>query len=522
LTTPVYENAPGDHNRLPEHIGAALLANEGERDRSKDRRTAVSSNGADGGKAGPVVQRGTRAIEPKPDALWHTPNREAWATVGGRHFPVPSSEFRHWIAGRFYECNGEPASGYKLDELVSAYSAEALFKSPAHRVHLRTAQDGDAIWLDLADAEGRAVRIDKEGWRVVPASEVGPKFHRPPNMRPLPEPVPEGADADQLRKLLNLSDEATFRLLLTWLSFAIVPEKPYPILAVSGPAGAAKSSFAEFVRATIDPSEVPLFGMPRREDLPAFAKNNPILCFDNLSTITAYLADDLCRLATGGGLGGRKFYTNDSEATFNAKRPVLLTGINDVATRGDLADRTIVVRLEKIPEASRRTDADVREAFTVAHPRILASLLDMVVMGLRRLADIKRERRKLPRMADFAEWGFAVAPAIGWSAEDFDRAYRVNWNEAFEAAIEDDPIAPPILSLLEKQPGKAWEGTTGKLLTKLKAIAEDAAFAPHFPKSPEALGKALGRIEPALAARGVTMQRGRVTEGSWVNLRRTG
>jgi hypothetical protein len=57
-------------------------------------------------------------------------------------------------------------------------------------------------------------------------------------------------------------------------------------------------------------------------------------------TISAYLADDLCRLATGGGLGGRKFYTNDGEATFNARRPVLLTGINDVATRGDLADRT--------------------------------------------------------------------------------------------------------------------------------------------------------------------------------------
>src|SRR5215472_18627179 len=94
--------------------------------------------------------------------------------------------------------------------------------------------------------------------------------------------------------------------------------KPYPIIAVSGPAGAAKSSFAEFVRMTIDPSEVPLFGMPKRDDLPAFAKNNRVLCFDNLSTISAYLADDLCRLATGGGLGGRKFYTNDGEATFNA------------------------------------------------------------------------------------------------------------------------------------------------------------------------------------------------------------
>jgi hypothetical protein len=474
------------------------------------------------GGTGQTAQRGGRPIEPKPDALWHTPTREAWATVGGRHYPVQSSDFRHWLAGRFYECNGEPASAYKLDELVSAYSAEALFKGPEHRVHLRMAREAAAIWLDLADAEGRAVRIDKDGWGLVSAGQVTPKFFRPANMRPLPEPLPGAADASLLRKLLNLSDENTFRLLLTWLSFAIVPDKPYPILAVSGPAGAAKSSFAEFVRATIDPSEVPLFGMPKRDDLPAFAKNNPVLCFDNLSTISAYLADDLCRLATGGGLGGRKFYTNDGEATFNVRRPVLLTGINDVATRGDLADRTIVVRLEKIPEAGRRTDTEVREAFAEAQPRILAALLDMVAMGLRRYEDVREERRHLPRMADFALWGFAVAPAIRWSAEDFDRAYRVNRNEAFEAAIEDDPIAQPILGLLESRPDRSWHGTTQQLWTRLKNEAGDAARASTFPQSPVALGKALRRIEPALAVRGVVMVRSRVTVGSRVSLRAIG
>ena len=486
-----------------------------------DNGSASPRNGTGSNGAPQVPQRNGRPVEPKPDALWHTPNREAWATVGGHHFPVQSSDFRHWLAGRFYECNGEPASGYKLDELVSANAAEALFKGPEYRVHLRMARDGGTIWLDLADAEGRAVRIDKDGWTVLPAGQVTPKFSRPPNMRPLPEPLGGEADASLLRKLLNLSDENMFRLLLTWLSLAIVPDKPYPIVAVSGPAGAAKSSFAEFVRTTIDPSEVPLFGMPKRDDLPAFAKNNPVLCFDNLSTMGAYLADKLCRLATGGGLGGRKFYTNDGEATFNVRRPVVLTGINDVATRGDLADRSIVVRLEKIPEAGRRTDAEVREAFAQAHPRILAALLDMVAMGLRRYEDVRQERRRLPRMADFALWGFAVAPAIRWSAEDFDRTYRANRNEASEAAIEDDPIAPHILSFLERQKEKSWQGTTDQLWTRIKEIAGEAARAMNFPQSSVALGRALRRIEPALATRGVILERDRVAVGSRVSLRAT-
>jgi putative DNA primase/helicase len=199
-----------------------------------------------------------------------------------------------------------------------------------------------------------------------------------------------------------------------------------------------------------------------------------------------------------------------------------LTGINDVATRGDLADRTIVIRLEKISETDRRTDAELREAFAVAHPRILAALLDMVIMGLRRLEDVRKERRRLPRMADFAEWGFAVAPAIGWSAEDFANAYWANRNEAFEAAIEDDPIAQPILGLLENRPEPTWQGTTQQLWEKLKFFAADAARAPNFPQSPVALGKALGRIEPALAARSETMHRERVTAGMRIVLRATG
>jgi hypothetical protein len=406
--------------------------------------------------------------------------------------------------------------------VVAAIAAEALFKSPEHRVHLRTARQGDAIWLDVADTEGRAVRIDKHDWRVVPSREVGPKFFRPPNMRPLPQPSRRKAHPDDLRKLLNLSNEDTFQLLLTWLSFIVVPDQPYPVVAVSGPAGAAKSSFAELVRTTIDPNEVPLVGMPRGQDLVAYAKNNPILCFDNLSIISPYLADDLCRLATGGGLGGRRLYTNDAEATFNARRPILLTGINDVATRGDLADRTITVRLERISEAARRTDAEVRRRFSAAHPRILASLLDMVVMGLRRLDEVRKQRHKLPRMADFAQWGFAVAPAIGWGAEDFWRAYSANRNEAFEAVIEDDPVAPHILRLLERQKERAWQGTTEQLWTELKDIAGDAAGALNFPQSPVALGKVLRRIEPALAVRRVIMARERVTAGTRISLRATG
>jgi hypothetical protein len=137
-------------------------------------------------------------------------------------------------------------------------------------------------------------------------------------------------------------------------------------------------------------------------------------------------------------------------------------------------------------------------------------------LSLNRLGAGQKERPKYPEklLSDIP-----VAPAIGWSAEDFASAYWANRNEAFEAAIEDDPIAQPILSMLEGQREKAWQGTTLQLLNKLKGPLGDAARAPNFPQSPVALGRALSRIEPALAARGVTLNRERVTAGTRITLR---
>ena len=334
-----------------------------------------------------------------------------------------------------------------------------MFQGAEHRVHLRTArtQKGEVIWLDLADKAGRAVRIDASGWKVVTAAAVPVKFSRTANMRSLPEPLREEADASHLRLLINLPSENEFRLLLTAMSFALVPEMPYPIFTFEGLAGAAKTSAARAVRNTLDPSEVPVVGMPRGQDLVAYAKNNWMPVFDNLSILPAAFQDDLCRLATGGGMGGRKFFTNDGDATFERIRPMILTGINNLATRGDLADRSLPFHLAAIPETGRLTDEEIKEGFEYAHPRVLAALLDIIVTGLRRKGDVQRQRRPLGRMADFTLWGFAVAPAVGWSEDDFRLAYRGTRREAFEAVIENDPVAAGILALVYgARNGETW------------------------------------------------------------------
>src|SRR5438045_450485 len=117
---------------------------------------------------------------------------------------------------------------------------------------------------------------------------------------------------------------------------------------------------------------------------------------------SAWLSDALCRLASGGSLAVRQLYTDDAEVLFEAARPLLLNGIEDVISRPDLADRAMILTLPPISDAQRRAEAELWADFERARHSILGALLDIVAHGLARSRDARAT--SLPRMADFALW----------------------------------------------------------------------------------------------------------------------
>ena len=135
------------------------------------------------------------------------------------------------------------------------------------------------------------------------------------------------------------------------------------------------------------------------------ANNGYLLAFDNLSGLPLWLSDALCRLASGGSFAVRRLYTDDEEVLFQAARPVLLNGIEEVISRPDLGDRAIFLSLAPISEALRRSENELWRDFEIARPYILGALLDAMVHGLRTLGRVRLDR--LPRMADFALWAAA-------------------------------------------------------------------------------------------------------------------
>jgi hypothetical protein len=126
---------------------------------------------------------------------------------------------------------------------------------------------------------------------------------------------------------------------------------------------------------------------------------------------------------------------------FDAPRPVILNGIEDIVPRPDLADRAVFLTLQPIPEEHRRPEAKLWVALEVERPRILGVLLDAVVAGLSRLPETQLQ--KLPRMADFALWATACETAV-WSPGTFWAAYCGDRDEAVEGVIDADSIAATV------------------------------------------------------------------------------
>jgi hypothetical protein len=442
--------------------------------------------------------------------LFHTPEGEPFATVDVTdHYEtwlLKSAGFRDWLMRRFYEAEGKSPSTQSYQDALGVLYGMARFEGQAQEVYTRVAEHGGAIYLDLCDETWRVVCITPSGWRIVTDSPV--KFRRTRGMLALP--VPEaGWSVNLLRRFINVTDEH-WPLVLAWLVAAYRPGRPFPVLALHGEQGSAKSTTARVLRALVDPNKAALRSEPRNEhELMIAATNGWLVALDNLSRVQTWLSDALCRLSTGGGFAARELYANSEEVLFDAMRPVLLNGIEELATRSDLLDRALVLNLPAIPEDRRRSEADVWSEFEDARPLILGALLDAVSTALRNVADVKLDR--LPRMADFALWAVAAEPALGLPAGTFLRAYTGNRTAANDLALDASPVATAIVSLLDREGD--WKGTASDLLAALNLEAsEDEQRQRSWPTSPQRMSGALRRLAPNLRAAGINVGSGRSRE----------
>ncbi|WP_083818695.1 bifunctional DNA primase/polymerase [Acidiphilium sp. PM] len=442
------------------------------------------------------------AVALRDTALFHTAAGDAYADIrvaGHREtHRVGGSQFKQWLTHLFYESHGRPPARDAMPQGVDVLTAKAMFDGPERQVFIRVAEHGGRIYLDLCNTTWRAIEIDRDGWRVIADAPV--RFRRAPGMQALPMPE-RGGSIDDLRSLVNVRDDDGFTLSIAWLLAALRPVGPYPILAITGEQGSAKSSFLRTLRALVDPNISDLRSFPRDErDLFIGANASHILAFDNASSISPSLSDSLCRVATGGGFVTRRLYTDDEELLIDVQRPQAINGISDFINRSDLAERSLFLSLSPIPEDLRKPESDLKARLERARPAILGALLDAVSNGLRRLPETRLDR--LPRMADFALWAVACGDNHLWPKGAFIRAYDANRDMAVHDMLDADPVAAAVQALMRER--DSWSGTAQSLLDELKPLASFSAGASKkWPTSARGLSSPLRRIAPGLRSTGI-------------------
>ena len=186
---------------------------------------------------------------------------------------------------------------------MNVIEAKALFDGPERVVHVRVGDHDGKLYLDLCDETWQAVEIDAKAWRVIADPPV--RFRRSPGMKPLPIPL-RGGSIDELRPFLNVKSDEDFVLAVAYLLAALRSRGPYPVLALAGEQGSAKSTFAKILKCLVDPNTAALRSLPREDrDLFIAAHNGHILAFDNVSGLKPWISDTLCRLSTGGSFAVR-------------------------------------------------------------------------------------------------------------------------------------------------------------------------------------------------------------------------
>lgn len=445
--------------------------------------------------------------------LFHDDLEQAWVRcqINGTFVvkPLYSGDSEYLIRKLVWDGFGVSISSANVKELQDFLRTIAHFEGPMHRLHYRSAWHDGCLWIDLGSADWSAIKVSMSGYEVVPSKDVPPVFKRFSHMQALPLPV-KGGSLEMLRPFVRVPTKAAWNLLSVWAVAALLPHIPRPGLILHGLQGSGKSSTSKLIRSLIDPSLTALLTLPGSEkEMVQLFDHHFLLVLDNLQKMKQWASDSLCRAVSGGASSKRKLYSDADDVIFRFIRPFILNGINIPGTSPDLLDRAIILPLGRIDPSDRQAEQGLVDRFEKARPYIFGAMLDALSASMKTVVNVQLDT--LPRMADFARWGFVIAEHLEIGGEVFLRQYQRNASLQHVEVISSDPVAHSVLSLA-KAVG-IFEGTATELHQRCKEyLEEDELKDKSWPKAIHTFSKRLRRVVHNLYEMGVEVEFTRKSE----------
>ena len=427
--------------------------------------------------------------------------------------PIGSSDFKNWLQKCYYDETGKPAKKDTISQVIEVLTAKARFsQDDTIPLFTRVAEKDGVFWYDLTSPKWQAIKITADGWGIEDDPPV--LFSRYRHQKPQVIPR-KGGDIEKIFDYVNLGQYHT--LFLCWLVAAFVPNMPHPALIFYGEKGAAKTTTCSLLKQVIDPSALETLALPNARSLLLSLQSHWFLNFDNISNISEETSDTLCRAITGGGIQLRKLFTDSEDVIYTFQRCISLNGINNVVNRADLLDRSILLELRRISEDKRREIREVQSNFLADLPSILGGIFDTLSRAMAIYPTVKLD--KLPRMADFARWGYAIGEALGGKGQEFLSEYTANIESQNVEVLNSDVVATLMVAFMQDR--AEWYGRVSDLFIELSAIAPAYGISPlsrDFPSQPNVLSRRLNSIRSNLEIAGISFESRPKTTGTFISV----
>ena len=400
---------------------------------------------------------------------------------------------RQRLAREYYRKYNAACGGSALKDCLNTLEGMALEKSPTP-LHLRTAGNSEAVYIDMADAANRVIEIRDGTWSI---EETAPyMFRRTDLTRPLIEPIKGGRKLSKLWQHVNI-DPLDRPLLLAVLVDALVkPSTSKPVTGFLAEHGSAKTTTAKRVVELIDPS-IPLVRCPPK-DLDTWvvaASGSWAVALDNLSSIPEWLSDAICRASTGDGNVKRELYSDDELSVFNFRRCVIITGIDVGGLNGDLADRLMPIKLHAIEK--RLSETELEAQWEADRAAIFGGLLSFAAKVHRKLPTA--EQVSLPRMADFGQVLWTIDTISG---SDGVCRYRDSGKQMMSDSAQSNSF---VSRMIEMGYDTGDSAQTANQILRNVVYTNGAAIPVDWPKKPRAVTTLLNKHAPAMRLLGWTI-----------------
>lgn len=215
------------------------------------------------------------------------------------------------------------------------------------------------------------------------------------------------------------------------------------------------------------------------------------------------MSDTLCGFSTDTAITKRALFTDMGVINIKIKRPVMINGIDDMATRGDLASRSLLINLPTI--TNKKDNTTIWQAFNNDYPYIFGALLSRLSTALNNIDTVKIDNS--PRMLDFAKWTSASESQD--IQGEFMQAYKRNINQATYKAIESSTFANTVCTLMSKL--DRWTGTAAELLVVLdNKVSDRVRNSRNWIDSPEKVSSQLRRYQSLFRKIGIVISKGKL------------